>query len=559
MVWLRTLTLTLLAAIACQQAAGETVLLAFTTRNCGPCNLMRPVVRQLATEGYAVREVDASSQPQSADQYRVTGFPTFIVLVDRREYARLEGSTDHRTLVEMIHRATAIAAQQPQSKVAEGAVAFVAAGTETVNPFAEVQQPQPGRVTQLGGQQPGPAAGSVAAPSPFAPIPTSSLGSPPVQHVAAQEGTASPVVASGSGRLVDATVRLSIADAQGKSTGTGTIIDARQGKALVLTCGHLFRESKGQGVVDVTLFRNGQAGAEPVGSAQAQVIDYDLDRDLALVCFETPGAVAVTPVAPRGATLLVNAPVTSVGCGHGANPTPWETRITAVNRYQGHANVEAARAPEEGRSGGGLFNANGQLIGVCYAADPQGNEGLYASLDSIYQKLDALQLTATLQTPPGGASQELAAQSPQLPVAAEPFEVRGQSPTQPLAAAGGGPSNPFLNAGTSTGGAASASAPDLMTASPQTSAATAATPDDLVSLPAEERAAIQEIGRRAGNSEVIVIIRPHDSTSPSDVIKLKAASPEFVQTLEAAARAKDASGQSSIGNMATRPAGALVR
>lgn len=559
MVWLRTLTLTLLAAIACQEAAGETVLLEFTTQNCGPCRRMRPVVQQLAAEGYAVREVDASSQPQSADRYRVTGFPTFIVLVDRREYARLEGSTDHRTLVEMIHRATAIAAQQPQSKVAEGAVAFVAAGAETVNPFAQVQQPQPGRVTQLGGQQAGPAAGSVAASSPFAPIPTSSLDSPPVQNVAAQGSTASPVFASGSGKLVDATVRLSIADAQGKSTGTGTIIDARQGKALVLTCGHLFRESKGQGVVDVTLFRNGQAGAEPVGSAQAQVIDYDLDRDLALVCFETPGAVAVTPVAPRGATLLVNAPVTSVGCGHGANPTPWETRITAVNRYQGHANVEAARAPEEGRSGGGLFNANGQLIGVCYAADPQGNEGLYASLDSIYQKLDALQLTATLQTPPGGASQELAAQSPQLPVAAEPFEVRGQSPTPRSAAPGGGSSNPFLNAGTSTGGAASASAPDLMTASPQATAATAAMPDDVASLPAEERAAIQEIGRRAGNSEVIVIIRPHDATSPSDVIKLKAASPEFVQTLEAAARANDASGQSSIGNMATRPAGALVR
>ena len=108
-----------------------------------------------------------------------------------------------------------------------------------------------------------------------------------------------------------------------------------------------------------------------------------------------------------------------------------------MNRYQGHANVEAARAPEEGRSGGGLFNANGQLIGVCYAADPQGNEGLYASLDSIYQKLDALQLTATLQTPPGGASQELASQSPQLPVAASRLKFAGRarrSPWPPLAA-----------------------------------------------------------------------------------------------------------------------------
>lgn len=135
MVWLRTFTLALFAALACQQAVGETVLLEFTTQNCGPCRRMRPVVQQLAAEGYAVREVDASSQPQAADQYRVTKFPTFLVLVDRREYARLEGGTDHRTLVEMIHRATAIAAQKQQSMSADPAVAFVNSGAETVNPF----------------------------------------------------------------------------------------------------------------------------------------------------------------------------------------------------------------------------------------------------------------------------------------------------------------------------------------------------------------------------------------------------------------------------------------
>ena len=76
-------------------------------------------------------------------------------------------------------------------------------------------------------------------------------------------------------------------------------------------------------------------------------------------------------------------PVTSVGCNHGENPTPWATQITAINRYQGHPNVEAARAPVEGRSGGGLFNAQGQVIGICYAAEPKGDEGLYASLSSI--------------------------------------------------------------------------------------------------------------------------------------------------------------------------------
>src|SRR5690606_6929959 len=169
------------------------------------------------------------------------------------------------------------------------------------------------------------------------------------------------------------------------------------------------------------------------GSAQAQLIDYDLERDLAVLCFETSSQVAVTPLAPRGTPLSVSAPATSVGCGHGANPTPWQTHITAVNRYQGHPNVEAARAPEEGRSGGGLFNPAGQLIGVCYAADHQGNEGLYASLDSIYQKLDALNLTATLAAPPSMAPQVPSAVSaaPQLAGAPRGMEVRGQSPTAP--------------------------------------------------------------------------------------------------------------------------------
>src|SRR5690606_20774666 len=41
----------------------------------------------------------------------------------------------------------------------------------------------------------------------------------------------------------------------------------------------------------------------------------------------------------------------------------------------------------------------GQLIGVCFAADPQSNEGLYASLPSIQAKLDSLNLGMVYQNP----------------------------------------------------------------------------------------------------------------------------------------------------------------
>ena len=67
--------------------------------------------------------------------------------------------------------------------------------------------------------------------------------------------------------------------------------------------------------------------------------------------------------------------------------------MTNVDRYQGPPNIEAGGAPIEGRSGGGLFNSAGQLVGVCFAADYEGNEGLYTALESIHDELDHLGLS----------------------------------------------------------------------------------------------------------------------------------------------------------------------
>jgi hypothetical protein len=58
-----------------------------------------------------------------------------------------------------------------------------------------------------------------------------------------------------------------------------------------------------------------------------------------------------------------------------------------VNRYLGAANIEIAGAPAVGRSGGGLFDHQGRLIGVCNAACSQDDEGIYAGADVIYQQL----------------------------------------------------------------------------------------------------------------------------------------------------------------------------
>ena len=60
-----------------------------------------------------------------------------------------------------------------------------------------------------------------------------------------------------------------------------------------------------------------------------------------------------------------------------------------MNRYHGPANLVVSRRPVDGRSGGGLFNKRGVLIGVCNAADNVDDEGLYAALGPIHAEFDA--------------------------------------------------------------------------------------------------------------------------------------------------------------------------
>ena len=74
-----------------------------------------------------------------------------------------------------------------------------------------------------------------------------------------------------------ATVRLRIDDERGHSYGTGTIIDVHGQDALLVTCGHIFRESKGRGRIVVELF-----GPHATGPLEGELIRYSLEPDVAL-------------------------------------------------------------------------------------------------------------------------------------------------------------------------------------------------------------------------------------------------------------------------------------
>jgi S1-C subfamily serine protease len=170
-----------------------------------------------------------------------------------------------------------------------------------------------------------------------------------------------------------ATVRIVIDEPQSHAVGSGTIIQSNQQGAVVLTCGHLFRDLTKNSSITLERFEHGVPVRYP-----AELVDYRI---------EDGKVVPSASVATQFEGARQGDAVFSVGCDHGDPPTRRDTRITKLNRYLGAPNIEAAGMPVQGRSGGGLFNSNGQLIGVCFAADSEHDEGLYSGTQSVLEQL----------------------------------------------------------------------------------------------------------------------------------------------------------------------------
>lgn len=78
-----------------EEGAGPRLtLLALLTRSCEPCRELRPRLERLGRErGDMCRVVlvDADEEPEVAERYGVTTFPTVICLTDGQEVFRFRG------------------------------------------------------------------------------------------------------------------------------------------------------------------------------------------------------------------------------------------------------------------------------------------------------------------------------------------------------------------------------------------------------------------------------------------------------------------------------------
>jgi thiol-disulfide isomerase/thioredoxin len=317
-------------------------MLDFSGDQCPHCRAMEPAVRDLEGMGYPVRRINVNREPALAAQFGVERIPCFVMLLDGREVDRVVGATSFGRLQQMCSKALA-AAVKTAAAVAAPAVKTTAA---------------------------------VAVP----------VSAPPVKG---------PVVSDAT--LIAQSVRLRVDDPDGRSCGSGTIIDARQGEALILTCGHIFRDSKGLGPIEVDLFGPGGVQRMP-----GKLIAYDLNNDVGLVSIRPAGQVAVARVAPPGYRVAPGETVVTVGCNNGDDPTAAHGRVLAVDKFRGPHNLQVEGEPVEGRSGGGVFSSDGMVVGICNAADRDDHAAYCAALPTIHAEMDRANVAFLYKEEPKG-------------------------------------------------------------------------------------------------------------------------------------------------------------
>ncbi len=328
----------------------------FTNEGCRPCKQVEPVLRTFAQRGFPITKVDTSAYPQWVSQFRITSTPTIVLVQGNRVIQRKSGLIDASMLENWFQSIGVSAATNPQTRPsAQPAIS---------------QTHQDAFVRDLDARR--------------------NADTFDGDNSTLHKGTRIP--GNQIEKLaMDATVRIRVEDPQGISYATGTVIHCHNGQWLVMTCGHVFRDSGGKGKISVEYdFANGAPQKAP-----GRLMSYDADsRDVGLIAVTAGVNVDPVPLANRRESIQPSQTVFSIGCDHGEPPTIRRTKIKRKAAYDTDriTKYDIYGRPVDGRSGGGLFTNDGKLIGVCNAAAVEFDEGIYTALDTIYWQIAKVNL-----------------------------------------------------------------------------------------------------------------------------------------------------------------------
>jgi hypothetical protein len=368
------IALTMFAINPLAEPLPEIVLLDFTASYCGPCQEMVPVIQRMQKADFPIRKVNLSEHPDIARRFQVEKIPTFILLVNGQEKQRVVGKCSEGELRHIMN--AEYDALHPGRKSAEEVAS-------APRPVAAAEEQRPGGLRGL-----------------FARIREGFGGRPQqtgFQHPTFRAQSPEPLPAEAVGKsAMAATVRIRVTRQLNKEdVGTGSIVHSTPEKSTILTCAHLFRDLDKDSKIEVDVFSDGRTLRY-----HAELVAGDDESDLAILRIAANEVLPTVELAPASVKLRSGDAVFSLGCNQGQIPTHMPVSVVQVNRYLGPSNIVCTTDPAVGRSGGGLFNLNGQLVGVCSCADRDQHEGLYMGRKPVHQLFATSRLTHLLSAGP---------------------------------------------------------------------------------------------------------------------------------------------------------------
>ena len=339
------------------QNSSSACLYFVTQQNCPPCRQMDPVIEGLVNQGYPVKTVHLENNGAWAQWANVRSTPTVVMLDGNdRIVKRFSGVVGNDVLQSWFANAGVRPAVLKQNRLPQKIT-------------RHFDSPNKSKQSEAGG---------ITSRDP-------------------NQGTSIPQN-SYEKLALGSTVKLglNVASQPYVDFASGTSIYSNGETSLILTCGHLFRDSNGAGQISVIVSGGDGAIREFAGT----LLEWDAsNRDIALVSVHHPGVeFPVNPIAPRATQEFESENLFTVGCDlsnrstlgethvgvRETGPTIRQTKILRRSKYDGIYKFDILGSPVQGRSGGGLFTKNGKLIGVCNARICDADEGIYTGLDSVY-------------------------------------------------------------------------------------------------------------------------------------------------------------------------------
>ena len=74
----------------------------FTATWCGPCKSFRPIMNEVAGEGYSIQFIDVDENQSLASQYGVRSVPTTVIEENGIEVDRFVGSIPKQMVLEKL-------------------------------------------------------------------------------------------------------------------------------------------------------------------------------------------------------------------------------------------------------------------------------------------------------------------------------------------------------------------------------------------------------------------------------------------------------------------------